>query len=61
MCNQWKIISIVAGISSINHLIAVGDTISEKEQIMYVIGGLDANYNSLITIVRHKDRQITLN
>lgn len=41
----------------INHLIAVGDTISEKEQIMYVIGDLDANYNSLIITVSDKDKE----
>lgn len=31
----------------VDHFLATGDQISDREQILYVLGGLDQNYTSL--------------
>ena len=34
-----------------DNLIAIGETISPQDQVLYVLGGLGADYNSLVTSV----------
>lgn len=44
----------------LNHLIVVGDNITAREKVMYVIGRLDGNYSSLVTTVSNKRREISI-
>lgn len=39
-----------------NRLNVKGDTRTLKDQVMYLIGGLDYNYRSLITTLTYKKR-----
>lgn len=43
-----------------DHILAAGDTISDREQILYVLGGLDSDYTSLVTTITSKKRILPL-
>lgn len=38
----------------IDHILAVSDKISDYEQILYILGGLDSNYTSLVITITSK-------
>lgn len=39
----------------IDYILVAGDTLGDKEQVLYVLGGLDTNYTSIVTtIITHK-------
>lgn len=38
----------------INHIMVVGDEISDCEKVLYILGGLDFQYSSLITNITQK-------
>lgn len=44
----------------IDHLLDASDTLSDKEHMIYVLGGLDANYTSLVTNIISKERILSL-
>lgn len=39
----------------INHVVAAGDFISPLEQVLYVLGGLDMTYTSLVTNITQQE------
>lgn len=45
----------------IDHLFASGDALSDKKHMLYVLGGLDTNYTSLVTYITNKKIILTLN
>lgn len=40
----------------IDHILTTGDNLSDKEQLLYVLGGLDVAYESLVTTITNKKR-----
>lgn len=44
----------------IDHVQAVSDSPSDREQMLYVLGGLDGHYESTVTIVTNKKEVLTL-
>lgn len=59
MHNSWRDINSICDL--LNHLIAIEYHINVNEHSLYVIGGLDHNYSSLVGIVSYKRREINLN